>query len=93
MVSTSGDNKKNILIALGAGIALVGAALIYNWVSNSDATEASDDPTDAIPEAAEIDSEEIEKKLAAAKLDQVNYNQSGQLDTNYFLKLMQFVGE
>lgn len=36
------DNKRNILIALGAGAALIGAALIYHFVSSSGGADASE---------------------------------------------------
>lgn len=33
------DNKKNLMLALGAGAALIGAALIYHFVSSSGGAE------------------------------------------------------
>ena len=36
------DNKRNILIALGAGAALIGASLIYHFVSSSGGADASE---------------------------------------------------
>jgi hypothetical protein len=61
MVSTS-DNKRNIMYALGAGAALIGAALIYNMVSNSDDTGSSGKSKIEEPK---IDEEELEKKFDA----------------------------
>jgi hypothetical protein len=50
------------MYALGAGAALIGAALIYNMVSNSDDTGSSGKSKIEEPK---IDEEELEKKFDA----------------------------
>lgn len=79
------DNRKNIMYALGAGAALIGAALVYHFVSNKDGDDES------IP-VLEVDSEFIYEELKKSGLDQVGRGPNGMLETNYFLKLLQFVG-
>lgn len=56
------DKNKSIMYALGAGAALIGAALIYHFVSKADAEE------DGIP-ALEIDSDFIAEELKKSGLD------------------------
>ena len=75
------------MMALGAGAALIGAALVYHFVSKTDA-EGEDG---AVPEM-EIDEEFIAAELKKAQLDVVARSAQGGMDTNYFLKLLQFVG-
>jgi hypothetical protein len=79
------DNRKNIMYALGAGAALIGAALVYHFVSKADGDE------ETIP-VIEVDADFIVEELKKSGLDQVNRLGHGGLDTNYFLKLLQFVG-
>jgi predicted ATP-binding protein involved in virulence len=80
------DKQKNIMYALGAGAALVGAALIYHFVSK---TSVEDD--DAVPQL-EVDSEFIAEELKKSGLDQIVRGANNTLENNYFLKLLQFVG-
>jgi isopentenyl diphosphate isomerase/L-lactate dehydrogenase-like FMN-dependent dehydrogenase len=51
------DNRKSLLIALGAGAALIGAALLYHFISQSDSN------------GDEVDVEEVIDQLRAEKLD------------------------
>jgi len=66
---------------VGAGVAIIGAALIYHFVTKTDSDEGS------IP-ALEIDSEIITKEVKMAGLDNVLRGANGGLENNYFLKLL-----
>ena len=66
---------------MGAGVAIIGAALIYHFVTKTDSDEGS------IP-ALEIDSEIITKEVKMAGLDNVLRGANGGLENNYFLKLL-----
>ena len=66
---------------MGAGVAIIGAALIYHFVTKTDSDEGS------IP-ALEIDSEVITKEVKMAGLDNVLRGANGGLENNYFLKLL-----
>ena len=66
---------------MGAGVAIIGAALIYHFVTKTDSDEGS------IP-ALEIDSELIAKEVKMAGLDNVLRGANGGLENNYFLKLL-----
>ena len=66
---------------MGAGVAIIGAALIYHFVTKTDSDEGS------IP-ALEIDSEVIAKEVKMAGLDNVLRGANGGLENNYFLKLL-----
>jgi hypothetical protein len=66
---------------VGAGVAIIGAALIYHFVTKTDSDEGS------IP-ALEIDSEVITKEVKMAGLDNVLRGANGGLENNYFLKLL-----
>ena len=79
------DKNRQIIYAVGAGVAIIGAALIYHFVTKTDSDEGS------IP-ALEIDSEVITKEVKMAGLDNVLRGYNGGLENNYFLKLLQFVG-
>ena len=79
------DKNRQIIYAVGAGVAIIGAALIYHFVTKTDSDEGS------IP-ALEIDSEVIAKEVKMAGLDNVLRGANGGLENNYFLKLLQFVG-
>lgn len=70
---------------MGAGVAIIGAALIYHFVTKTDTDEGS------IP-TLEIDSEVIAKEIKLAGLDNVLRGANGGMENNYFLKLLQFVG-
>mgnify|MGYP000340683515 CR=1 FL=1 len=76
------DNRKSLLIALGAGAALITAALAYHFISQSGGNEESE----------EVDVEEVIELLKADKLDEVKKDANGMIDSQYFLKLLQFVG-
>ena len=81
-MSSTSENKRNIMYALGAGAALLGAVAIYFLTK-----DASQDPKQIV-----LDKEEISKLLKALKLGDVQKDQMGRLDTNYFLKVLQFIG-
>jgi hypothetical protein len=76
------DNRKSLLIALGAGAALIGLAVAYHFASQSGGSEEGD----------EVDVEEVIELLKADKLDEVKKDANGVIDSQYFLKLLQFVG-
>ena len=84
-MQSEGSNK-NIKYALGAGIAVIGAALIYALMKGGDSGSIDDND---IPD---IDTEEMYQKIQREKLDQAVHDQQGRIDNQYFLKLLQFVG-
>jgi hypothetical protein len=75
------DNRKTLLIALGAGAALITAALAYHFISQSGGNEGSDE--------VQV---EVSEQLKAQNLDEVKKDANGTIDSQYFLKLLQFVG-
>lgn len=79
------DKNRQIIYAVGAGVAIIGAALIYYFVTKTDTDEVS------IP-TLEIDSEVIAKQIKLAGLDNILRSANGGMENNYFLKLLQFVG-
>lgn len=72
------------MIALGAGAALIGAALVYHF--------ASKNQEDSI-EIPEMEFDELLTKLKAQQLDTAVKAGNGMIETNYFLRLLQFVGK
>jgi hypothetical protein len=78
----SGNNKKVWVIA-GALGGLVAAALAWHYFS--DAGEGDDAPE-------EITADELMEKLKEKGLDQVKRN-NGMIEGNYFIQLLQFIGE
>lgn len=80
------DSNKNIKYALGAGIAVIGAALVYMLMkSDSGSGEDYDQPA--------VDKDDLEQRIEAEKLRQVAYEpNSNRIQNEYFLKLLQFVG-
>jgi hypothetical protein len=79
------DNRRNIIIALGAGAALIGAAIIYHLASSSGKEEG------AAPTDIELDYSRIEEQVKKQNLMNVVRN-GPRIDTGYFLRLLQFVG-
>jgi hypothetical protein len=69
------DKNRQIMYALGAGAALIGAALIYHFVSKSDA----DDDGEQVP-ALNMDPETISEQLKKSGLENVFRSQNGGLD-------------
>jgi len=58
MVSASSDSKKNVMLALGAGLALIGAAVVYSLLKNDGGEEGSGESIDT--EVPKPDYDEIE---------------------------------
>ena len=79
------ENNKKLWMIGAAGAVLVGAALLYMWASSGE----DDSAADAIKPG---DSAKLEKDLTAADLGTVKRSAQGMLDSQYFLKLLQFVG-
>ena len=67
---------------MGAGVAIIGAALIYHFVTKTDTDGGGSIPT------LEIDSEVIAKEIKLAGLDNVLRGANGGMENNYFLKLL-----
>lgn len=80
------SNKKNLWMGLGAFGALVAAALIYNYVSGDD----GDDDEGSTP-TPQFDASELMKELAEKDLTNVK-RKDGMLETDYFLRLLNFIG-
>ena len=78
------SNKKTLWMGLAAAGTLLGAALVYYWITSEDDDEAT-------PQGEGGD--RLEEDLKAAKLHVVKKNAHGMLDEQYFLQLLQFVGE
>ena len=74
-------SNKNLVYALAGVGALVGAALIYSWVTDADNEEGAEGQ------------EDLSELLQEKGLDDVKKNEYGMLDAKYFLELLQFVGE
>lgn len=73
------DNKRGIMLAVGAVTALIGAALLYHYVSGDDETEDGG-------------SGGILEDLKEAGLDEVKRSEStGGLDPLYTCKMLNFV--
>ena len=77
------DNRKNYMIALGAGLAFSGAALIYYWIAAGGPLKNLEEPP-VVPEDLQI-------KLQARNLMKAVKGSSGLLDPVYFLNLLQMV--
>lgn len=75
----SDDNKKTLYLAIAGVGALVGAALLFHWANSGD----SDEPSH----------EELLMELKEKELDNVQKSPNGMLDPQYFLKLLQYVGQ
>lgn len=73
------------MMALGAGAALIGAALLYHFVTSGEESNEVEVP--------EVSHDELVESLKKENLLEVPPRQNGQIDTNYFLRLLQFVGK
>ena len=71
------NSKKTLWMVLAGAGALIGAALVLNYL-NGDSSESHDD---------------ISKALEKSNIKQPVHDANGQLETKYFLELLQFVGE
>lgn len=78
------DNKQKLWIALGAVGALVATALAVHFLTSEGDQDDTSPP--------EISQSELLETLASKGLDKVQ-RQDGMLEPNYFLKLLQFIGE
>ena len=82
------------MIALGAGAALIGAALLYYFSS-----KGGDDAPDYLRAALAVTAPEASSAEIATKIDQKNLRdvkrneRPGYLDSHYFLNVLQLVGE
>ena len=83
MVEKANDNK-TLWLGLAAAGALIGAALLFHWVSSDE------DEEDGATQAG--NPQKLTKDLEAAKLFDVKKSPQGTLDDQYFLSLLQFVG-
>ena len=82
------DNKKTLMLALAGGAAIFGAALIWFMIKSESEDHDEEDDTPQVPEEDQLKQQLEAKNLLVPKKDARN-----QLDTQYFLTLLQFVGE
>ena len=71
------ENKKAIYLGLATAGVLLGGYVIYKWATSAPKEKVSD----------------IADKLEKANLTEVKKGEKGQLDSQYFLSLLQFVGQ
>ena len=83
MVEKANDNK-TLWLGLAAVGALVGAALLFHYVSTDDDEEGTG--------AGASDPGKLTEELKAANLTDVKKSPNGTLDQQYFLQLLQYVG-
>lgn len=76
------DNNKKVWMAVGAVGTLVAAALAYNYFAGEGDEEAADTPS----------MNELHDALKEKGLDPVR-RADGMIEPNYFLQLLQFIGE
>jgi hypothetical protein len=72
MVSTMDNQKRNIMIALGAGMALIGAAVLYSMTKESapkDGNEPTAEESDDEVADPEIDDDLVDELIKKDKLD------------------------
>ena len=80
------ESKNKLWMAAAAAGALIGVALLFHW-----ATSGNDDESSG--EIKPGDQGKLEEELKAAGLKDVQKNPQGMIEPQYFLKLLQFVGQ
>ena len=78
-MSSSSDNKRNMMYALGAGVALFSAAAVFYVMRSSGAGDV---------EVPELDTEEIIANLKRTKMGEKKMDQNGRIDVQYFLRML-----
>ena len=74
------NEKKNLMLAVGGGAILIGAALLYHFAF------ADDDDN-----AGQVEGQLLDE-LREHKLDEIQKTPQGQLDPMYFCQLLNFIG-
>lgn len=76
------SSKRNILYALGAGAAIIGAAIIYSMMKSG----GGDYDDDASPPEVELN--DMEFQLIQKQLKDPKRDGTGALDEKYFIQLL-----
>ena len=74
------NEKKNLMLAVGGGAILIGAALLYHFAFADDEDSAG-----------KVEGQILDE-LKEQNLDEVKKSPQGQLDPMYFCQLLQFIG-
>ena len=83
------SKNKTLWVGLAAAGALIGAALLFHWATSA---EDEDDGTPS-GSAGSSSRDKLQKDLEGADLIAVKKTAQGMLDSQYFLSLLQFVGQ